>query len=75
MEAYGNLGGDSGINAFEIGNSSILVEFKDGALYEYTTHSAGQQNIDQMARLARCGEGLNSYINSVVKKRYSRKIR
>ena len=75
MERYADVDGASGVAAFEIGGSYILVEFKDGSVYEYTTLSAGRVNIDYMARLAREGNGLNSFINTNVKKRYSRKAR
>lgn len=42
MERYRNLGGDSNVAAFEIGNGSITVEFNDGAQYLYTNESAGR---------------------------------
>ena len=61
--------------AFEIGNGSIIVEFNDGAQYLYTNESAGPGSIAEMHRLARAGQGLNSYIARVVKKGYARKIR
>ncbi|WLH72528.1 MULTISPECIES: hypothetical protein [Pseudomonas fluorescens group] len=61
--------------AFEIGNGSITVEFNDGAQYLYTNESAGPGSIAEMHRLARAGQGLNSYIGRVVKKGYARKIR
>lgn len=31
MEHYKNIGGDSGVAAYEIGQGSITVQFKDGA--------------------------------------------
>ncbi|MGY1950146.1 hypothetical protein [Pseudomonas sp. 24 E 13] len=61
--------------AFEIGNGSITVEFNDGAQYLYTNESAGPGSIAEMHRLAKAGQGLNSYIGRVVKKGYARKIR
>lgn len=75
MERYRNLGGDSNVAAFEIGNGSITVEFNDGAQYLYTNESAGPGSIAEMHRLARAGQGLHSYIGRVVKKGYVRKIR
>jgi len=75
MERYRNLGGDSNVAAFEIGNGSITVEFNDGSQYLYTNESAGPGSIAEMHRLARAGQGLNSYIGRVVKKGYARKIR
>ena len=41
MERYRNLGRDSNVAAFEIGNGSITVEFNDGSQYLYTNESAG----------------------------------
>lgn len=32
METYKNLGGDSGVSAFEIGDGYIKVKFSDGAI-------------------------------------------
>ncbi len=75
MERYRNLGGDSGISAYEIGPDSITVQFKGGATYLYTNQSAGSANIDHMKQLARAGQGLNSFISRVVKKGYARKLR
>lgn len=75
MEYYKNLGGNSNIIAFEIGAGEITVEFGDGSVYQYTNHSAGTASISEMHRLARTGQGLNSYISKVVKKGYARKIR
>lgn len=73
MTPYKNLGGDSGVAAYEIGNDSIEVQFKDGMIYLYTVSSAGSANIEQMKNLAIVGEGLNGFINSYVKKGYASK--
>jgi len=75
MEHYKNLGGDSGVAAYEIGPGSITVQFKDGSVYLYTDQSAGAASIAEMQRLAKDGQGLNSFINRVVKKGYARKLR
>ncbi len=75
MEQYRNLGGDSGVAAYEIGPGSITVQFKDGAVYLYTNQSAGAASIAEMQRLARAGQGLNSYISRVVRKGYAQKMR
>jgi hypothetical protein len=75
MKSYRDIGGDSGVSAYEYRADWIQVQFKDGSVYEYTSSSAGQGNIDTMKRLADGGDGLNSFINTNVKKRYSRKIR
>ena len=75
MALYKNLGGDSGVHSFEIGNDRIIVTFSTMSCYEYTYDSAGVENIRNMKSLALQGEGLNSYINKYVKLKYSRKIR
>ena len=75
MERYRNLGGDSGVVAYEIGDDSIKVQFSDGSLYLYNYQSAGRHNIEQMKSLAIAGRGLNSFISTVVKKRYASKLR
>ncbi|MBO6881879.1 hypothetical protein [Winogradskyella sp.] len=72
MARYRNLGGDSGVYSYEIGNNSIIVTFSTNASYEYTYESAGARHIENMKRLAQQGHGLNSYINKHVKKGYSR---
>lgn len=75
MEKYGNKNGDSGISGFEIGSNFILIEFSTGSIYEYTYQSAGTNNIEMMKNLAISGSGLNGFINTYVKFKYSRKIR
>lgn len=75
MEIYKNLGGDSGVTAYELGTNSITVRFKDGAAYLYTNQSAGSHKIEQMKKLAMAGHGLNSYINLNVKYGYEKKLR
>jgi hypothetical protein len=65
---------DSGIRAYEIGSTHMDVAFKDGAVYRYTSLSAGQANIDRMIMLARAGDGLNEFINRAVKKRNSQRL-
>lgn len=75
MQSYANLGGDSGVIGFEIGQGSITVYFRDNSAYLYTDGSAGGSNISQMQSLARAGQGLNSYINKYVRKNYASKLR
>ena len=75
MERYENLGGDSGVAAFEHGPNYIRVRFLDGAQYLYTDTSAGPGNIEQMKRLAVFGQGLNTFINRVTRKKYARQER
>lgn len=75
MERYRNLGGDSNVYAYEIGQGSITVQFRDGATYLYTNQSTSPSNIAEMHRLAVHGQGLNSFIGRVVRKGYAQKVR
>lgn len=75
MERYGNIDGDSGVAAYESGADFIRVQFSDGSVYLYTYASAGSQSIEHMKALAAAGRGLNAFINTSVKKSYSRKER
>jgi len=49
-----------------VGSGSIVVEFASGSdtFYKYTHISAGQSAIEEMVRLAKQGQGLNSYIRT-----------
>ena len=73
MEQYKNLSGQSGVSSYEIGNDSIKVRFKDGHVYLYNNASAGRTNIEHMKSLAIAGRGLNSFINTTVRKNYASK--
>lgn len=75
MTPYKDIDGDSNVSAYDYGSDWIQVQFKDGSVYEYTSSSAGQGNIDTMKRLADAGEGLNSHIQRYVRNGYSRIIR
>ncbi len=75
MERYRNLGGTSGVVAFEIAQDSITIQFKNGWFYLYTDQSTGTANITKMRQLATNGQGLNSFISRVVREGYARKWR
>lgn len=75
MERYRNLGGDSNIVEFAIESDSITVRFRDGSLYLYDYRSPGGGDVEHMKKLAESGQGLNSFISRVVKKRYSSKLK
>ena len=75
MEPYKNLSGNSGVVAYEFGQDSISVQFSDGTIYIYSDESTDIQNILEMQRLAILGQGLNTFINQVIKKSYSQKQR
>lgn len=70
MEFYKNLGGNSNVNAFSIGEDFIDVRFKTMVVYRYTYKSAGKDKIEEMKRLAYQGYGLNSYIMRNVRRNY-----
>jgi hypothetical protein len=74
VERYKNLSGDSGVVQYQLSEGTILVQFSDGSLYEYTNESAGGNAIAAMHRLAVAGRGLSSFISTTVSKKYSRKI-
>jgi hypothetical protein len=64
METYRNISGNSGVIAFEIGANFVRVQFRHRTTpYLYTYQSAGIANVDEMKRLARLGQGLNTFIN------------
>lgn len=71
MERYRNIGGDSGISAYEIGTDYIKVKFSGTfRTYTYSYRKAGSSHVENMKRLAQSGSGLNSYINRYVKNLY-----
>lgn len=73
MQRYLNRGGDSGVLSYEIGPDYIKVRFSTGTTYVYTSTSAGASHIENMKQLAQNGVGLNSYINTRVRTKYSSK--
>jgi hypothetical protein len=75
MEIYKDIDGDSGITGYEKGKEHIIVQFSDGAVYQYTNESAGKANIERMKILAQNGEGLNAYINKNTKEKYAARLK
>lgn len=70
-ETYGNLSGNSGINAFEIGATELKVWFKGKRNpYVYNHINPGADHVEQMKRLAEEGLGLNTYISQHIGKNY-----
>lgn len=72
---YQNLGGDSNVVSYELSENSIHVVFSSGAQrnYLYDSSRPGSAVVERMKQLAVAGQGLNSYISSVVKGNYARK--
>lgn len=62
-QLYQDKSGKSGVYGYEIGDVFIDVYFKKGANYKWSYESCGQDNVEEMKRLAQFGSGLNSYIN------------
>ncbi len=75
MHQYKSHEGNSQVVAYGYGANSITVQFRDGSIYLYNRESAGTANIDEMKKLAVAGQGLDSFINGVVKKAYAVKVR
>jgi hypothetical protein len=74
MQRYKNLGGESGVVAYDIDAGQIIVQFRNGDRYLYTEDSAGAANVARMQALARAGRGLSSFISQHVHDRYERKV-
>jgi hypothetical protein len=75
MERYKNLGGNSSVAGYEIENDFIKVQFMDGSIYLYDSSRPGSYHVNNMKKLAKNGQGLNSYIGTEVKKNYALKLR
>ena len=60
MFKYKNLSGKSNVEAFKIGDKSIIVKFKSGRerYYLYTYSATGQDAVETMKKLALKGIGL-----------------
>ncbi len=73
MVRYDDINGDSGVYAYAYDNDYIDVQFKStGKVYRYSYRSAGIENVEHMKALARNGDGLNSFINRVVRNLFER---
>ncbi|WP_435547838.1 hypothetical protein [Desulfobacterium sp. N47] len=73
MQKYADINNDSGVDSFEINDSSITVWFKGTSRsYTYSYGRAGQHHVENMKKLALSGDGLNAYINYNVKFDYDR---
>lgn len=73
MIPYKDMDGDSNVEAYEIYADAIAVKFNGTSkIYTYSYRSAGKQHIELMKKLAKNGDGLNSYINNNCKYKYER---
>ncbi|MDH4330648.1 MAG: hypothetical protein OEV93_03800 [Candidatus Moranbacteria bacterium] len=78
MKGYKNLGGNSNVLAYDAGDDYIDVSFRVSSdfgysNYRYTYGSAGKANVEKMKELAQKGQGLQTFINDVVRTKYSKK--
>ena len=69
-QLYRDESGKSGIYGYEVCEDFIDIYFKKGSQYKWTYDSAGQENVEEMKRLAQLGTGLNSFINNNCKDDY-----
>ena len=74
MQPYKDIGGDSGVAAYEIGPGSITIQFARGGTYLYNASAPGPAHVAEMQRLAQAGDGLNTYINKYVRKKFAAKV-
>lgn len=74
MVRYQNKGGNSGVHSYEIRSDSIIVIFSDGSKYLYSYARPGSAEVEKMKVLAESGRGLNSYISSIIRKNYAKKL-
>lgn len=74
MEPYKNLGGSSGVVAYEVGPDYVDVAFQDGAVYRYDYGSPGPEATEDLKQLAVAGRGLNTYINQFIRSSFAAKL-
>ena len=74
MQRYENLSGESGVTAYELRSSSIVLQFVDGSRYLYTYASTGRDHVEAMKRLAKKGRGLTTYVNQHVGGAYAMRL-
>lgn len=71
---YGDLDGNSGVTAYELGPDFIKVRFIDGETYLYNSVRPGAAHVARMKALATRGRGLASYINKHIRKNHAGKL-
>jgi hypothetical protein len=74
MTRYRNRGGNSGVKAYEIGQTFIKVELATGEIYVYDNINPGKEHVEKMKILAQAGKGLSTYITRHVKENYADKL-
>ena len=64
-----------GVQAFEIGEDSIDVEFSSGWIYHFSYQKPGKPRVEKMKELAESGHGLSTFISKHVKNRFESRRR
>lgn len=62
MHPYKNLGGNSNVQAYEIGPDYIAVQFGGGRCYMYNYEVTGKAAVEEMKTLALAGQGLGAML-------------
>lgn len=65
---------DSGVRAFALLDDGISVEFVGGAIYIYTTASAGRGCIARMRAAALAGRGLSTLISRNARRAFAARL-
>ncbi|MDH4330625.1 MAG: hypothetical protein OEV93_03685 [Candidatus Moranbacteria bacterium] len=78
MEPYGNVSGDSSVEAYKIGDDFIQIKFYPSTglsrtNYLFTYESAGKENVERMKEMAKEGRGLNHFAKYSMIGKYSKK--
>ena len=72
---YKSRNANSGVVAYEILDSAIILEFKDlKHRYLYDATKLGAKHVATMIELAKSGAGLTTYISQHVRENYARKL-
>jgi len=74
MKPYKNKSGNAGINAYELLEDGIKIQFADGSIYLYNYAFNGERAIKIMKALAKKGIGLTTYINQEIRENFAEKI-
>ncbi len=71
MQKYEDIDKDSKVECFQNNETSIKVRYKDSSkVYVYSYDKPGRLHVERMKRLALSGDGLNSFVNKYVGKKY-----
>ncbi len=74
MPPYPSRSRNPGVIAFNLGENSIELEFRDGSRYLYNAARPGPESVATMRQLALAGAGLTTFVNQNVRDRYAAKL-